>query len=102
MPTTSQAASAVPTKPQATSVGFRTVPQIATLLICKQEVVLKWIHAGLLRASDVSEHSAQRPRWRVSQQAPESFLARRAANPPPKNRTKRRLRAKDFVEFYPP
>jgi excisionase family DNA binding protein len=59
----------------------------------------RWIRSGQLSAVDVAENQGGRPRWRISQEAIEAFLARRQSPPavtPPKRRATRAA-YKDYV-----
>jgi excisionase family DNA binding protein len=60
-----------------------TPPQVARLLAVKADKVLAWIGAGELAAVDVRSPGATRPRWRITQEALDGFLARRSARPMP-------------------
>jgi len=78
---------------------YFTPPQVARQLTVKHDTVLAWIHAHELQAVNLAARSGgQRPRWRISKQAIEKFLARRSATPPPKPR--RRRRQPDGVTKY--
>lgn len=79
---------------------FFTPPEVRALLGVAHDKVLGWIHSGELRAVDLSTTRGQRPRWRISQQALEDFLSRRAASPAPKPRRRRRQHNAGVTEFY--
>lgn len=80
---------------------FLTPPALARRLAVKPEKVRAWILRGELEAVDVSDRAGLgRPRWRISQQAIEKFLARRSAQPPPKP-VRRRRRDDDEVDYFP-
>jgi hypothetical protein len=62
--------------------------------------VRTWIARQELRAHDCSETGGGRPRWRVSDDDLQEFLARRATKSKPKPRTTRRKsQPEDFVEY---
>ena len=82
-----------------TTQEYLTAPQVGKELKVGHEKVLSWIHSGELRAADVSTKRGQRPRWRISRDDLNLFLARRSATPPPKPRRQRR-QAEDVIEFY--
>ena len=65
-----------------------------------EHTVLGWIRSGELRAVNVARRlGANKPRWRITQQALEAFeLLRMPAPPPPK--APRRKRPADVIEFY--
>ena len=76
-------------------------PEVAKLLRVGHCKVLSWIHNEELAAIDVSEGRQQRPRWRISCQDLENFLARRATSPPSKSRRRRHRKRDDVViEFF--
>jgi len=74
-------------------------PAIAKRFQVKQQVVGKWIRSGELAAVDVSESRGRRPRWRVSQEALDAFLASRGNRPPAKV-TRRRRKSPGVTEFF--
>ena len=65
-----------------------------------EHTVLGWIRSGELRAVNVGRHlDTKKPRWRITQEALETFeLARTASAPPP--RTRRRKQPAGVIEFY--
>ena len=74
------------------------VKQVAELLGIRQHGVLTLIRSGELPAIDVSLHPGGRPRWRISADDLETFLARRTRRPDPPR--KRRRRASTAVTEY--
>lgn len=54
-----------------------TVNHVAKLLIVGDEAVLRWIHSGALKASNISS-SATRPRWRIARADLANFLELRS------------------------
>lgn len=75
-------------------------PKIADLLTVGHDKVLHWNKVGELRAVDVSTRRGQRPRWRISPEDLEDFLARRRATPPPKPTRRRHQHAQGVTEYY--
>ncbi len=73
---------------------------VATLLNVKVDAVLAWIHRGELQAVDVSQKRSLRPRWRISREGLDQFLATRVAAParPPPRR--RRQRDPNVIEYF--
>jgi len=78
--------------------SFKTVKQVAELLRVRQHAVLSLIDSGELAAADVSLHPGGKPRWRISADDLEAFLARRTRRPEPPRR--RRRRANSAVTKY--
>lgn len=78
--------------------GYLNPPAIAKRFHVKQQIVGEWIRTGELKAVDVSERRGGRPRWRVSQQALDEFLATRSNRKPAA--TPRRKRQVKLVEFF--
>ena len=78
---------------------YLTAPQLGKELMLGHDKVLDWIHSGELRAVDVSNKRGQRPRWRISRDDLDAFLARRSATPPPKPRHQQR-QPDDVIEYY--
>jgi len=77
---------------------LRTVKQVAELLRIRQHGVLTLIRSGELPAADVSLHAGGKPRWRISADDLEAFVARRTRRPEPPRR--RRRRANSAVTKY--
>ena len=59
-----------------------TPPKLAKQLGVSNEKVLTWIRNGELRAVNVAERLAGRPRWRISEAAFEEFCQKRESRPP--------------------
>ncbi len=83
-----------------------TVPQIAELLQLDVHGVLAFIRNGELAAVDVRRPGSkrppesQRPRWRISSEALDLFLRRRAAGKPVEAPRRRRVRTpEDYIEY---
>lgn len=74
-----------------------TVPEIARLLRVRQTKVLSWIHAGRLKAFNVTEKEGGRPKFRVNRADLDDFMRlREAAQPaqvgrPSRSRTRKKL-----------
>jgi excisionase family DNA binding protein len=65
-----------------------------------EHTVLGWIRSGELRAVNVGRHQgAKKPRWRITQEALETFEMARTPTPPPP-RARRRKRPLGIIEFY--
>ncbi len=82
---------------------YRTVRYIAESLGIDQSKVLHWIHSGQLAAVDVSERPGGRPRWRISDDAWQAFLAARSnqSRPtPPEPRRRRKRQDASVIQFY--
>jgi len=80
---------------------YLSAPEVAELLRVSHCKILAWIARGELRAVDLASYVGQRPRWKISRQDLEDFLARRAATPPPKPTRRRRRRQDDnVIEYY--
>lgn len=60
---------------------WATPPEIAKALRVDPSTVLSWVKTGELRASNLASRSATRPRWRISREALEAFLAGREPRP---------------------
>ena len=83
-----------PSKPEGPSrCLLYTVKQVAELLGIRQHGVLTLIRSGELLAIDVSLHPGGRPRWRISSDNLEAFLAKRTRRPEPPRRRRRRSNA---------
>lgn len=65
-----------------------TIRDVAERLNVSQEVVLTHVRAGRLKAANVGLGSA-RPRWRISEDDLDAFLASRAVFVAPKQRRRR-------------
>ena len=73
----------------ATSPKWVTPPQFARQLGVSAEKVLLWIRNGELRAVNVADRLAGRPRWRLSPESIEEFLRRRQSTVPTPPRIRR-------------
>lgn len=78
--------------------GMHTVASLAKFLRISDEQVLSHIRAGRIRAVNVGG-GVQRPRWRVSEDALQEFLAARTASPKPVTKRKRRP-ADTVTQFF--
>ena len=79
--------------------AYRTPPQISNDLSVGHDKVLGWIHSGELQAVNLAARRDGRPRWRISDEDLEDFLARRAASPAPKRR-RRRKQPNHVTDYY--
>ncbi len=79
---------------------FQSARHRAAQLYVKPGRVIHWIHTGQLRAIDVSERKGGRPRWRISPEALQEFLAARS-NRKPAKATRRRKAPLPLVDFFP-
>ena len=76
-----------------------SVKDVATVLGVQQHHVLSLIQNGSLRASDVSISQGQRPRWRITEDDLDGFLAKRTEQVTPPRR-RRRKPAPTITEFF--
>lgn len=60
---------------------FLTPPEVAKILRVSHEKILGWIRNGCLKAINVS--NGFRPRYRVSREDLDNFIACREVHPPP-------------------
>ena len=81
--------------------NMMTVKDVAERFGVKEHAVLLWINSGELKAIDVRRHmtTGERPRWRISEAALQAFEELRT-KPLPPERTERRKRSAEVVEFY--
>lgn len=77
------------------TMSTHTPPEVAKMLRVKTDKILAWIHAGSLKALNVAEKQAGRPRWRIFDDDLQAFLRSRQSVPPapPQRRHKRRVLA---------
>ena len=78
---------------------YLTPPQVSALLGVGHDKILAWVHSGELRAVDLSATRGKRPRWRISRDDLDVFLACRSATTPPKTRQRRR-QPDNVTTFY--
>jgi len=78
---------------------FYSVREVAELLGIRQHGVLSLIKSGQLSAIDVSLQPGGRPRWRITQEDFEGFLARRTFQSPVPQRRRRRHQTA-VTEFF--
>ena len=60
---------------------FFSPPEVARLLRVDASAVRTWIVSGELVASNLASRGTTRPRWRISREALEAFLAGREPRP---------------------
>ncbi|NLY00955.1 MAG: helix-turn-helix domain-containing protein [Rhodopirellula sp.] len=75
--------------------AYLTPPEVARLLRMRQATVVSWIRSGRLPAIDISE--GRRPRYRISTQALDEYLAGRAVTPPTRPARRERLSVPRYV-----
>ena len=83
------------------SAVWMTVKDVAEWLQVSRDTVERWIHAGTVRAVDVSSGgngSSRRPSWRISSASLQEFMHRRANYVPPERRKPKR-KPTDVIEF---
>jgi hypothetical protein len=76
-----------------------TPPKLAKAWGLKAETILRWIRSGELVAFNVSA-PGRRPRWKITEQAIEDFIAKRSAKPPTPKAGRRKKRDPNFVEYF--
>lgn len=77
-----------------------TVRDVAARYSVSQHTVLQWLARGELRGLNVGRTMhGKKPRWRITEQALESFEMIRAVTPPPP-KVRRRKRQPEVIEFY--
>jgi hypothetical protein len=74
-------------------------PQAAKLMGVDPHKVTAFIKSGDLVAFDLASPGSRRPRWRIAEDALETFLLRRQSRPAPPARKRRRQPA-EVKEFY--
>ena len=77
-----------------------TPPTLAEYLGVTPEKIILWIRRGELVASNITADPQGRPRYVITPQAVETFLASRQPVPPTP-RPKRRRKSADEVDFFP-
>ncbi len=81
--------------------AYLSPPAVARLLGISPDKVRSWCASGELKAANLAEnHSGQRCRYRISPEALDAFLARRAVAPPPKPVRRRRKPQQSVTEYY--
>ncbi len=84
---------------------YLTPPQVAKMLGCKAEKVIGFIRRGELRAPNIADKLAGRPRYRIAAQDLQDFLDRRAAAAvetprPPRRKRRRQDRPAGWISYY--
>ena len=79
-----------------------TIREVAKLLRVSRDTVERWIHAGQLRAIDVSRRAqdgSHRAHWRVSSRGLKAFVEARANRSALPKRAKPRPKKPGLIEF---
>jgi excisionase family DNA binding protein len=86
----------------ATTIRYLTVAELAERYGTNETKILSWIKAGELRAIDISARRGERPRWRISPEALETFERARESQPPAPTPIRRRKpeRPPGWVEYF--
>jgi excisionase family DNA binding protein len=79
---------------------YVTAVQVAADLGVNQSKVLGWIHRGELRAINVAARLGGRPRWRISREAVDAFLAARTVQPAAAPPRRRRRADPEVIQFF--
>lgn len=75
--------------------------QAAEKLGVTPRTVATWIALKELRAFNAARVRGERPRWRVTSEALDEFIASRSSAPAPTIKSRRKKSAPDVIEFYP-
>jgi Helix-turn-helix domain len=81
------------------SAPMHSPPAVAKKLVVAPNKVLGWIRRGQLRAFNVASNIGGRPRWRISADDLEKFLALRQSTGSPEPRRSRR-RTENVTEYF--
>lgn len=90
--------------PPAEQLGpFLTVAAVASALGINRAKVLHWIARKELRATNTADSAKGQPRWRISREDLDRFLARRSTISPDPVRRRRHHEnlPENYVKFYP-
>jgi hypothetical protein len=79
---------------------WRTPPQLAEELGADPAKIIIEIRAGRLAAIDLATPGSKRPRYRISPEAIEAFLASRQVRPPVPKPPRRRRMATATKEYF--
>jgi excisionase family DNA binding protein len=79
---------------------YLTPPEIARRYRVKPSKVVRWIKSGELVGVDVADRGSKRPRFRVSPEALEKFLAARSTRKP-EQVARRRRTPEPLVDYFP-
>jgi excisionase family DNA binding protein len=88
--------------PAAIEQRWLTPPEVARRIGVMPDKILAWIHSGELRAINAATSLSGRPRYRISPEDLEAFLAARAVMPPPPKHRRAKRRQDGVTEFYGP
>lgn len=81
------------------STRYLTPPELAKLWHVKQDRIREFIRRGLLDAVDLRSPGSRRPRFRISEEAIQSFELRRSATATARPRPQRRPRLPEVPEY---
>ena len=82
-----------------TDTAFLTTSVVAKRLAVSTDQIVALIHAGHLRAINVAARSGK-PRWRISTEAIDAFVAARTTTPPMPQTRRRKRRDPAVIEFF--
>jgi len=78
---------------------FLSPHQVAKKLKVRPERVYQWLNSGELPGIDLSSNGSSRPRWRIDQQAIDSFLESKRSKPAPTPAPQRRRVPKPTKQY---
>lgn len=76
------------------------VQDLKLLFEASEHTIGEWIRNGSLQAIDISRTPGGKPRWRITQEALDAFMERRASHPTPPTPKRRKRRDDAVIEFY--
>jgi predicted site-specific integrase-resolvase len=77
-----------------------TPPEVAERLGIDAHKVITFIRRGELVAFDLANPGSRRPRWRISDEALNTFLLRRQSRPEAARVRRQRRQTKDVISFF--
>lgn len=78
---------------------FHTVADVAVILDSTADQVVALIHAGYLPALNIAANPG-RPRWRISQEQLDTFIASRSAKPTQAQTRRRKTKQPEVIQFF--
>jgi excisionase family DNA binding protein len=84
----------------ATLASWITVPEIAKAMGVNETKILRLIASGEIAAVNVAQALGNRPRWRISPQAFDDFLAMRGAKVATATPKSRRKKPTGDIQFF--